>query len=138
MAELYQLDRVERRAPKLPAHDLCLPVALQFGKLPAIHMSLGHSARQALANPLLLCDVVLPKHCCASLLLGLRVHLKPPCGSEARGRGPGRIGQPVPPTADWEGGEAAVRFSQAGQAALVRELLHRLGWHRENTPGAST
>src|ERR1700746_1696376 len=115
MAELYQLDRVERRAPKLPAHDLCLAVARQFGKLPAIHMSLGHSARQALANPLLLCDVVLPKHCCASLLLGLRLHLKPPCGSEARGRRPGRIGQPGPPTADWEGAEPPPRLGQQAQ-----------------------
>jgi hypothetical protein len=60
MAQLYQLDRVERRAPALPAHDLCLTVARQCGKLTAIHVGSGHRARQSLADPLLPGDVVLP------------------------------------------------------------------------------
>jgi len=59
MAQLYQLSRMERRAPELPERDLCLTVACQFGKLPAIHAGLGHRAGQALADPLLLGDVVL-------------------------------------------------------------------------------
>ena len=50
MTQLYQLDRVQPRAPALPAHDLCLTVARQFGKLAAIHVGLGHRTRQALAD----------------------------------------------------------------------------------------
>jgi hydrogenase-4 component B len=50
------------RAPALPSHDLCFSVARQCGKLTAIHVGLGHRARQALADPLLLGDVVLPGH----------------------------------------------------------------------------
>src|SRR5215470_1014697 len=62
MTQLYQFGRVERRAPAFPADDLCLTVARQCGKLSAIHVGLGHGARQALADPLLLCDVVRPEH----------------------------------------------------------------------------
>ena len=58
MTQLYQLDRVQPRAPALPAHDLCLTVARQFGKLAAIHVGLGHRTRQALADPLLLGSVL--------------------------------------------------------------------------------
>ena len=50
MTQLYQLDRVQPRAPTLPAHDLCLTVARQLGKLAAIHVGLGHRTRQALAG----------------------------------------------------------------------------------------
>src|ERR1700741_4032980 len=62
MAQFYQLGRVKRRAPALPARDLGLTVARQRGKLSAIHAGLGHPARQAHADPLLLGDVVLPWH----------------------------------------------------------------------------
>src|SRR5215831_7706112 len=62
MAQRYQVGRVELRAPALPAHDLCLTVARQCGELATIHVGLGHRARQALADPLLLGDVVLPEH----------------------------------------------------------------------------
>jgi hypothetical protein len=62
MAQRYQVGRVELRAPALPAHDLCLTVARQGGEVAAIHVGLGHRARQALADPLLLGDVVLPEH----------------------------------------------------------------------------
>src|SRR6516165_6886216 len=41
---------------------ITLTVAGQCGDLAAIHVGLGHRARQALADPLLLGDVVLPKH----------------------------------------------------------------------------
>src|SRR6187455_520643 len=67
MTQLYQLDRVQPRAPALPAHDLCLTVARQFGKLAAIHVRLGHRTRQALADPLLLGSVILLRHRRASL-----------------------------------------------------------------------
>jgi hypothetical protein len=67
MTQLYQLDRVQPRAPALPAHDLCLTVARQFGKLAAIHVGLGHRTRQALADPLLLGSVILLRHRRASL-----------------------------------------------------------------------
>jgi hypothetical protein len=86
MAKSYQLGRVERRLPALPADDLCFTVARQFGELPAIHMGLGHRARQALADTLLLGDVVLPEHSCASLLLGLSLHLTLPCEAPMRGK----------------------------------------------------
>src|SRR6185295_19130021 len=62
MTQLYQLDRVQPRAPTLPTYDLCLTVARQLGKLAAIHVGLGHRTRQALADPLLLGDVVLLEH----------------------------------------------------------------------------
>src|SRR6516164_9582972 len=62
MAQRYQVGRVELRAPSLPAHDLCLTVARQCGELAAIYVGLRHRARQALADPLLLGDVVLPEH----------------------------------------------------------------------------
>src|SRR5258707_13152353 len=62
MTKLYQLERVQPRAPALPAHDLCLTVARQFGKLAAIHVGLGHRTRQALADPLLLGIVILLSH----------------------------------------------------------------------------
>src|SRR5215216_4873374 len=62
MTQLYQLDRVQPRAPALPAHDLCLTVARQFGKLAAIHVGLGHRTRQALADPLLLGSEILFRH----------------------------------------------------------------------------
>src|SRR4029450_5181989 len=67
MTQLYQLDRVQPRAPALPAHDLCLTVARQFGKLAAIHVGLGHRTRQAFADPLLLGSVILLRHRRASL-----------------------------------------------------------------------
>ena len=62
MAKRYQVGRVQLRAPALPVHDLCLTVARQCGELAAIHVGLGHRARQALADPLLLGDVVFPEH----------------------------------------------------------------------------
>jgi hypothetical protein len=62
VAQLYQLGRVERRAPSLPAHDLFFTLTRQCGELSAIYVGLGHRARQALANPLLLGGVVLPGH----------------------------------------------------------------------------
>src|SRR5262249_34707358 len=62
MAQPYQLDRIERRSTAFPTQDLCLAVARQFGKLSAIHVGPGHRARQALANSLLLGDVILFEH----------------------------------------------------------------------------
>jgi len=61
---------MKRRSPTLPKRDLCLTVARQFGELPAIHMGSGHRARRALADPLLLGDVVLNPdlHALASVL----------------------------------------------------------------------
>src|SRR5204863_8642054 len=67
MTQLYQLDLVQPRAPALPAQDLCLTVAPQFGKLAAIHVRLGYRTRQALADPLLLGSVILLRHRRASL-----------------------------------------------------------------------
>src|SRR5258707_14739254 len=67
MTQLYQLDRVQPRAPALPAHDLCLTVARPFGKLAPLHVGLGHRTRQALADPLLLGSVILLRHRPASL-----------------------------------------------------------------------
>ena len=67
MTQLYRLDRVQARAPAFPAHDLCLTVARQLGKLAAIHVGLGHRTRQALADPLLLGSVILLRHRRASL-----------------------------------------------------------------------
>jgi hypothetical protein len=66
MAQLYEFVRVERRAPALPLHDLCLTVTRQCREFSAIHMGLSHRARQALADPLLLGDVLL-EHRRASL-----------------------------------------------------------------------
>src|SRR5580704_19293370 len=68
MAQLYEFVRVESRAPALPQHDLCLTVTRQCSEFSAIDMGLGHRARQALADPLLLGDVVLPEHRRASLV----------------------------------------------------------------------
>ena len=62
MTQLYQLDRVQPRAPALPARNLFHTVACQFGKLAAVHMGLGHRTGQALADPLLLGSVVLMRH----------------------------------------------------------------------------
>ena len=60
MTQLYEFDRIETRAPALPLDDLCFTVTRQCGELSAIHVGLGHRARQALSDPLLLCDVVSP------------------------------------------------------------------------------
>src|SRR4030095_15093781 len=68
MTQLYEFDRIKPRAPALPAHDLCLTAARQFGKLAAIHVGFRHRARQALADPLLLGDVVLLEHRRTSLV----------------------------------------------------------------------
>src|SRR3954452_6836193 len=67
MTQLYEFARIEPRAPALPAHDLCLTVARQLGKLAAIHVGLSHRTRQALADPLLLGSVILLRHRRASL-----------------------------------------------------------------------
>ena len=67
MTQLHQLNREQPRAPALPAHDLCLTVARQFGKLAAIHVDLAHRTRQALADPLLLGSEILFRHRRASL-----------------------------------------------------------------------
>jgi hypothetical protein len=76
MTQLYQLDRVQPRAPALPAHNLFHTVACQFGKLAAIHVGLGHRTGQALADPLLLGSVILMRHRRASSLCPTEAYTK--------------------------------------------------------------
>ena len=68
MTQLYEFARIEPRAPALPLHDLCFTVTRQCGEFSAIHVGLSHRARQALADPLLLGDVVLLEHRRTSLV----------------------------------------------------------------------
>src|SRR4029450_4231404 len=62
MTQLYEFVRIKPRAPALPLHDLSLTVTRQCGELSAIHVGPSHRARQALADPLLLGDVILLEH----------------------------------------------------------------------------
>jgi hypothetical protein len=70
--DLACVHQVQHRYRRLPdAIDRVCRLECEFpqGELSAIHAGLGHRARQALADPLLLCDVVFPEHRHASPFL---------------------------------------------------------------------